>query len=182
MRTHMSEASKFVVVVLVCAAGAAAAQKPGLTAEEAARRAVATSLELRGQREQAAAAEASVDQARAGYIPRVSATARYTRLSDIEQTPLELGPMQQLKFPVLLNQTSVSAGLVVPVSDYLLRVSPAIDAARQGLRATEADGAATAARVDTNARVAYYGWVRAKLQVDVAKQAVDQARAHLGDV
>ena len=34
----------------------------------------------------------------------------------------------------------------------------------------------------TDAKVAYYVWARAKLQVVVARQAVEQAKSHVSDV
>ncbi len=148
----------------------------GLTADEAARRARGASLELTAQRHETAAAHAVVDQARAGYIPRLSVTARYTRLSDLEQ-PTVMG----FSFPVLLDQLVFQAALVVPVSDYLLRVPAAVGSAGQAARAAELNESAATQRVDTDARAAYYNWVRARLTVTVAEQSVEQARAHLVD-
>jgi outer membrane protein TolC len=59
----------------------------GLTAEETARRAEATSFEVEARRADLEAAAAAVDQALLGYVPRLSGTARYVRLSSIE-TPI----------------------------------------------------------------------------------------------
>src|SRR5205814_344273 len=57
----------------------------GLTAEEVARRAVETSREVRARAEERSSADAAVAQAQAGFVPRLSGVARYTRLSSIEQ-------------------------------------------------------------------------------------------------
>jgi outer membrane protein TolC len=40
---------------------------------------------------------------------------------------------------------------------------------------------ASRARIGSDARIAYYNWARARLQVDVAQRALAQARAHLKD-
>src|SRR5262249_45350920 len=124
----------------------------------------------------------------------------YTRLSDIEQAALgnlvvtppgtPAGPITAgtplinapFAFPTLLNQTVLQASLQVPLSDNFLRVPQAVGAASAGARASELNTAAAGLRVENDARTAYYNWVRALLSVPVSEQAVEQARAHLGDV
>src|SRR5215813_10952486 len=55
----------------------------GLTSDETARRAVATSPDIAGGRADVEASRAAVSSAKTGYIPKVQGTARYTRLSDV---------------------------------------------------------------------------------------------------
>src|ERR1051325_9915383 len=62
----------------------------GLTSDEAARRAVTTSYDVRAGRDDVAASQAAVSTAKAGYIPKLQGIARYTRLSDIG--PQQLAP------------------------------------------------------------------------------------------
>jgi outer membrane protein len=172
----------------------------GLTADEVARRAAASSHEARARAEESAAARAGVGQARAAFVPRVSAVARYTRLSSIEQpalgtlvgvagdvtpgpiaagTPLVAFP---LTFPVILDQYTTQASLQLPLSDYLYRL-PRLQAAAAGnARSAELLERATRLRVATDGRIAYYAWARARLQADVARQALAQAQGHLHDV
>jgi outer membrane protein TolC len=171
----------------------------GLTAEAVARRATAESLDLRARRAELAAAAAEVDRAAAAYLPQLTLTARYTRLSDPGDTgagsvvaapgappgPLAAGtPLVNvpLDFPVLQNHYTFQASLLVPVSDYFSRVAPAHDAARWLERSASAKVAAERNRVAADAKVAYYAWVRAKLGLVVAEQALAQAQAHLSDV
>src|SRR5690242_7482131 len=67
----------------------ASAQAPRrLTAADVASAAVASSYELAAQSHELEAAHAAVDQANAGYYPRLTASARYTRLSEIDNPPL----------------------------------------------------------------------------------------------
>ncbi|HEY8924012.1 MAG TPA: TolC family protein [Polyangia bacterium] len=171
-----------------------------LTPDEVARRAQRTSYDLRARGEARAAADAALDQAKAAFLPRLSGTARYTRLSNL--TPPALGnivvapPNAQpnapvdpnslvavpFTFPVIVNQYAAQATLQIPLSDYLLRLAPARDAAESGLRAASLDETATRASVGLDARLAYYDWVRAHKQAEVARAALAQARGHLDDV
>lgn len=170
----------------------------GLTADHVARRATETSWDVRQQVEDSAAASFSVDQARAAFIPRVSGTARYTRLSKIDQPSLgnvvvapdgERGPLAgdtqlaaiPLRFPSVLNQYTFQASLQLPLSDYALRLPQLYDAAKHNARSAELLARASKVRVAADARVAYYAWARAVLQTEVAQRALAQARAHLKD-
>lgn len=178
------------------------ARPGGLLADEAARRAGASSRAARASEADAEAALAESDRANLGWYPRVTLTGRYTRLSDVPQgsfgppsgslvaTTDPPGPLapgapligvagSALSFPVVLDQGLAQAGLIVPISDYFLRVPQARDAARHAREAAKL-GAHAARRVAaTQARLAYYGWARAKLQRIVTRQAIEQARQHL---
>lgn len=171
----------------------------GLTADEVARRAVETSREVRARAEEHAAAEATVSQAEAGFVPRLSGVARYTRLSSIEQPALgnivvsptgATGPLPPgsplvaapLSFPVILDQYTTQATLQVPLSDYLWRLPRLAGAAKGNARAAALLEEAARLRTATDARVAYYSWARARLQSTVAERGLAQARAHLKDV
>ncbi len=175
-------------------------QGSGLTADQVVSRAKSTSPQLRGESEKVRAAGAAVDQATTGYIPKLQVTARYTRLSPIDQatlgnlvatapnvpagqippgTPLFNVP---LSFPALLNNTTLQLALTIPISDYFLRVPQFVSSAKAGERAAEANQEATVHDVDVDAREAYYNWVRARLQLIIADQNLEQARGHLADV
>jgi outer membrane protein TolC len=175
-------------------------QGSGLTADQVVSRTKTTSPQLRGESEKVRAASAAVDQASAGYVPKLQATARYTRLSPLEQNSfgnlvatspnVPAGPIPPgtplinvpLKFPVLLNNTSFQLALTIPISDYFLRVPQFVGAAKSSERAAEANQEATDHNVDVDARQAYYNWVRARLQLIVADASLEQARGHLADV
>src|SRR6266568_2995179 len=133
----------------------------GLTADDAARRAHATSYDIRAGQEDLAASAAAVDEARAGWWPKLQGTARYTRLSDIGAsnlgslvaTPPTVGPGPipagtqlinvPLTFPVLLNSYTLQASLSIPLSDYFLRVPASVGAAESAADASSANLAAT---------------------------------------
>lgn len=171
----------------------------GLTADEVARRAVNSSYQIAAKKRAVESAQASVAQAHAGYWPTLNLTARYTRLSDVDNPQLGVlaapadqsleggelitGPLvaAPLSFPIILNQYVLQAQLNVPLSDYLLRTSKAVKGAHRSKNASELDERATKLSVARDARVAYYQWIRAQGLAFVGAQSVEQAKGHLSD-
>jgi outer membrane protein len=152
----------------------------GLTSAEVARRAVQSSAQIAAKKRAIESADASVDQAKAGYWPALTLSARYTRLSDIDQPELGV-PGFSFTFPVILNQYVLQAQLNVPLSDYLLRTSKAVKGAHRSRNASELEERATKLSVARDARVAYYQWIRAQGLAFVGAQSVEQAKGHLSD-
>jgi outer membrane protein TolC len=172
----------------------------GLTSDQVARRAVATSREVMARRAGAAAAKAREDQATAGFWPRLTGRAGYTRLSYLDpvilpgglqpaapvapgtlppNTPLVVTP--GFPFEFFQNTYALSTTLSVPVSDYLLRTARAAKAAGHSTRAAQAEEDASRRKVAADARIAYYDWIRARGQVLVGQQSLEAARGHAGD-
>jgi outer membrane protein TolC len=60
----------------------------GLTAEQVAKKATATSFAAEQKRQEVVAAAANLDRAVYDFIPRLSGTASYFRLSEVESEPL----------------------------------------------------------------------------------------------
>lgn len=70
----------------------AAARDPnGLTAKASAERALATSVSLKAAEQSVEAARAGAAKAFLGVFPRLELSARYTRISDVDQTNVNLG-------------------------------------------------------------------------------------------
>jgi outer membrane protein TolC len=157
---------------------------------------------VEARRASAAVARAQEDQAVARLWPKLSLSARYTRLSDIElgqfggggsfvvtdqTTPGPLQPGAGLNaappfsFPQVLNQYELRATLNVPVSDYVYRTGTAIDAAQLTAAAARHQEQAAKLQAAADARLAYYDWVRAIGQTVVAEQSLEHARAQLRD-
>jgi outer membrane protein len=82
----------------------------------------------------------------------------------------------------LPNNYAVGASMVIPLSDYALRLANASDSAKASQRAAQYAEEATKLRVQTDARVLYLNWLRAHGQVSIAKKALDRNRARLEDV
>ncbi|HEX7671372.1 MAG TPA: TolC family protein [Polyangiaceae bacterium] len=151
----------------------------GLTAEEVARRAIETSPEDRARKADVETAESEIDRTRVDYYPRVTLTARYTRLSPITPPELRIGTFPPVPFPVILDQYLAQAGVTVPLSDYFLRIRQSHDAAVRSREAAELNAAAARRAVAAQAKLDYYGWARAKLGEIVTAQSVEQANHHL---
>ncbi len=162
----------------------------GLTADEVARRATATSFEVKAKQEAVAAAQAQVDQAIVGFFPQVMLTGRYTRLSNVEYPDLippdsPLGQMMggaSFSFATPLDQWHTQAQVLVPLSDYVLRISRGYAAASKSLKAAQLDERAQKLKTALDGRLAYYDWLRARGAAQVSEQTLEQARGHLADV
>lgn len=176
----------------------------GLTAQAVVERAVATAPAGKVDEAKLDAAGAKIDEAWNGYLPRLSFTARYTRLSAVTPptigggtvaapadqkatgllpagSPLVAAPVA-FSFPTYQNQYTLQASLLIPLTDYVFRVYDANKAASANQKATKWGAEVTRQQVATDARVAFYNWLRAKGTVVVADAAVRQAEAHLKDL
>lgn len=182
--------------------------KPGgLTAAQAAKKARLTSTSARGKREALAAAEEKETQAKLGYLPSLTASGRYSRLSEVTLPVFSAGavavadptlvpPQGQtaivpagtplvvsggFPFPQILNQYEVKGQLQIPLSDYLLRVSRNVAAQKSAVAAAELEEAAARAKADSEARLTYYQWVRARGRVLVSEKVAELARVRARD-
>jgi outer membrane protein len=86
-----------------------------------------------------------------------------------------------IEFPTPVNHYTLNASLAIPISDYILRLSDTLTATRKGKDAAEVQKRAEAVKVASDARVAYYNWLRAKAAVAVAKSSALRFRAMLED-
>jgi outer membrane protein TolC len=178
----------------------------GLTSDEVARRAEATSPDVRDKALGVQAADGERQRAMWQFLPKLEGTARYTRLSPITQAPLgqltdgtlvvsanpdegEIQPNDPIfrqkptlpTLPVILNNYSLDANLTIPLSDYALRMFHALGVAEKSKRAAELEEKAARAKTTAEARIAYYQWARARGQVVVAEQGYEQAKSHFAD-
>lgn len=181
----------------------------GLTATQASERTRTTSPTLRARRHASRGAEAKVDEVRSNFVPRLSGTGRYTRLSPINQPPLSFGsgdgslvvinrkvdqpgpvlasdslfavPVQSFSFPVFLNQWSFGGTLAIPLTDYFMRYGDAIEATSGAFEAAKLEFEGAAKKADYEARTSYYQYIRAEAQKLIATQALEAAEGHQGD-
>ncbi len=175
----------------------------GLTADEAARLALATSRDVAAKQAARDAAEAATDSAKLGYVPRLTGSAGYTRLSNITAPTFGLGdegrfvvttgpagpvgnrPLYaaaDFGFPVILDNGMLRAGLSIPLSDYLWRTAQQVASASHQRDAAGWDVVAARARAAGDARLSFYQWVRGRGQQLVALQALEQARGRDQDI
>jgi outer membrane protein TolC len=185
------------VVVLAAAAPAAAQPAPrpadelarafdaevgvagGLTADQAASRAVAVSPAAAARREEALVAASQLRATRLEFLPRTTLSARYTRLSPTDDTAIEGLPVPVTIPGPLEDQWSFGAQVAIPLSDYALRYRHATGAAGRAVAAASHLSTAERRKAAAAARRAYYEWARARLAIIVAEKSLAQASDHL---
>ncbi len=153
----------------------------GLTADQAAARSVKTSPVVLRSVADIEVAIAQAEQAELSRVPRIGASFTYTRLSDVDSA-LVIPGGGSFEFPVFLNQYSADASINVNLSDYLLRYPKLIKAARLGEEVARVSRRSSEVNVGQDARLAYYEWVRSKLQVLIAERQLAQVRTTLGQI
>jgi outer membrane protein TolC len=158
----------------------------GLTAEQAAARARTASPTVRRRAAELDAAIAQREATDLALVPQISGKASYTRLSAIPATPIAFeiaGMMVNFAFPApLQNAYLAEAQLAVPLSDYLLRFPALIDTAKLGVEAARINKRSSELGAGQDARVAYYEWMRARLQVLIAQRQLVQVQRTLDQV
>jgi outer membrane protein len=184
-----------VVAALVSQRGAA----EELTAASSADRAVQASYEAAAARSAQRAAQARVDQASYAFLPKVSVSGRYARLSDFTPPPLfpfaiaatdapagaplpptvSTGPVAIA--PILDNYV-LDATLTLPVTDYVLRLARGLEAARHGRDVAVWETVVADSRARLAGKIAFYEWLRTNAAVQAANHSVTDQRAHLSDV
>lgn len=153
----------------------------GLTSEQAASRAGGASPTVRRKLAEIEAAVAQAEAAALARVPQVSARLSYTRLSPIDPIVLPVGGTS-FAITSLQNAYLAETQLVVPLSDYVLRFPKLIDAARLGAEIAKLGKRSSEITAGQDARLAYYEWVRAKLQVLISKRQLVQVQQTLGQV
>lgn len=176
----------------------------GLTSEEAASAAARYSLDARIAEQDLKSAEAQITKTKYNYAPRVTLTASYTRNSspDVADTfggsnlvgttdpegPLAAGaPLfaidgSAFTFGSLPNNYYLNAGMVIPISDYLLNMSQAFAGVNAAKRTAELNRKAAMLNASANARLLYYEWALGKLRAAEAERTIKRAQAQLDDL
>jgi outer membrane protein TolC len=148
----------------------------GLTADEAARRAAASSAQIEAKRRAIEVTEASISQTKYAFWPKLTLSASYTRLAPLDFD--RMNPAFRAFIVDIPDSFAVGAELRVPISDYLFRLSGAIRGSKRSREAARADELAAQAAVARDTRVTYYEWVRSQAREIIALASLEQARAH----
>ncbi len=174
----------------------------GFSADAVGKRAAETSYQAKASEQALRGAAARVDAAWAGFLPRLSTTFSYTRLSEL--TPSNLGNLvvttapagpitsfgtatnptllgQPLSFPVVLDNWLLQASLSVPISDYFFRINQNYTAATHARDGARYDIGTARTRSAADGKIAFYNWLRSKGALVVAKLALEDQKTHLGD-
>ena len=153
----------------------------GLTADQAATRAGTTSPDVRRKAAELEVAVVQREQASIARVPIVQGKASYTRLSPLASVVFPLGTMT-FTIPFLSNSYDLQANISVPLSDYLVRYPRLLESANMAIELARTSSRATAVNAGQDARLAYYEWVRAQLQVLIARRQLTQVKATLTQV
>lgn len=164
-------------------AEALAAKPDGLTEDDVAERAIATSPSVAVSKAQILEASARVDQAFAAYFPRVTLGASYKRVNEVDLSLDIPGapPGSGSAFPQALNQWALTASLEVPISDYIFRLTQAYAAASTDVESKELETEAKRIQIRAEAEAAYFNWIRTQGRAVVSGMAVALSRRHLED-
>ena len=153
--------------------------KNGLTADQAAQRAAKVAPQVQAKRATRSAAAADVSRAKLTLWPVIGGKATYTRLSPVDPVVIPLGPMDFV-IPFYDDSIAIGTQINVNLSDYVSRDPALIDAANMALEAAHQDLRATASSASLQAREIYYEWIRAKLQLLVARRQLVQVDSTAG--
>jgi outer membrane protein TolC len=177
----------------------------GLTANEVARRALKVAPSVRQKLEQVKSANEKIEQTTISFLPHLTLQASYTRTSPINaglgpnfvatrqkvtptppgQLPTAVDPATT--FPIAFafnfppNNYAVVARLSVPLSDYVLRISDASGATKSARESSRLDVLAEKLKVQSDARILYFNWLRGWAQVAIAQNTLESTRARLSD-
>tara|TARA_B100001750_G_scaffold245697_1_gene265980 strand:+ start:2926 stop:4317 length:1392 start_codon:yes stop_codon:yes gene_type:complete len=166
------------------------ASAAGMSLQDALERARTGSLTAQRADANARAANAGLTAARLGYMPQVSASFRYTRLSDYtpgtipafntaaclqdlaacQTNPDSFQQNVVLQDPIL-NQYAMRFSVGVPLSDYIGRQRHALRAAVADADAAEASRLASLQQLELVTTQAYWEVVRARAQLALANES-----------
>jgi len=153
-------------------------QSGGLTAQDAGRRAAQTSVQASVEREKVLSAKNERSKVIWNALPKLTLSGTYTRFSPpppiVFPDPTGMGSTEIPSAP--LNAYVLSASLNVPFTEYFLRMVQALHGAGDNEDAAALTEQATRAAAAAGAKLAYYDWVRARLQRVLTEQALDQAK------
>jgi len=152
--------------------------KGGLTADQAASRAGGVSPTVRRKVAEVDAAIATAEATELARVPQVGGKASYTRLSAIPSAVIPLGG-QNFVIPFLQNSYLLEGTVQVNLSDYVLRYPKLVEAAHLAEDVASVTRKNSVIGAGQDARLAYYEWVRSKLQVLIAERQLAQVRATL---
>lgn len=152
----------------------------GLTSDQAAARAHTASPTVRRRSAEIEAAIAQTESAELQRVPQLKALASYTRLSYIAPFEIAIPGIPAIAIPFLQNSYDSQATLSIPLSDYVVRYPKLIDAARMNEASARISKQNAEVSAGQDARLDYYEWVRARLQVLIARRQLAQVQATLG--
>jgi outer membrane protein TolC len=153
------------------------ASPTGITADEVVEKALQHSPALSRAKLSATQAEANAARAKLLLVPRFDLKGSYTRLS-----PIDLPPEIQAIFRPLFDQYAAVASVRVPLTDLFLTLLPTYQGIQSSSEIARAERDARALNVALDARLQFYGYVRARGALIVNEDSVRVLEAHVQDL
>jgi outer membrane protein TolC len=152
----------------------------GLTADEAAQRAIRVAPLVHSADAARVQAEDAAVMGGVAFMPRFDLQASYTRLSEMDQPPLTFGTtVIDDAFPQILDNYGLRGTMTVPLTDYFLTVLPTYQAGRKAADVARHQGLAEREATALRARETFYGHVRARAAELISKDAVRLLEDHI---
>lgn len=161
-----------------------AAVNGGLTADQVAARAAATSYQAKVAEENVTSLAAKAEGSWSNFLPRIQLRASYTRLSEFTAPLFTIPgapPGSGARFPLVFNQWLTQATIAIPISDYFLKINQSYTAALKQEEAARYDVQAARAKSYSDGKIAYFTWLRSRGALVVAQQSLQVAQAHAKD-
>ncbi len=154
----------------------------GLTADQASSRAAAVSPTVERRVAELEAQIASAEATELQQVPQIGGKLQYTRNSTVPPFSINFGGMDIAIPSSLPNNYVAEANVNINLSDYIYRYPHLVKAAKLGLEVAKASRASAMVDAGQDARLAYYEWLRAKLNVLVAQRQLVQVQATVGQI
>lgn len=153
-------------------------QAGGLTADQAAARAKKASPTVRRKTAEVEELRTGLSSITVALVPLTTVSAGYTRLSYLDPPTLGGG----IPFPIFQNSYHLGAQVAMPLTKLFIYLPTLKRATELGVTAATISRHASELSAAAGARVAYYEWVRAELQVIVAGRLLVQVTGNLDRV
>ena len=154
----------------------------GLTADQASTRAAAASPTVERRVAEVEAQIAQTEAVELLQVPQIGGKLQYTRNSTVPPFTINFGGMNVAIPSSLANNYVAEASVNINLSDYIYRYPHLVKAAKLGLEVAKASRASAKINAGQDARLAYYEWLRTKLNLLVAQRQLVQVQATVGQI
>ncbi|HET9993593.1 MAG TPA: TolC family protein [Kofleriaceae bacterium] len=154
----------------------------GLTADQAASRSAAVSPTVKRRVAEVEAQIAGAEATELQQVPQIGGKLQYTRNSVVPPFTIPIAGMNIAIPSSLANNYVAEANVNINLSDYIYRYPKLVKAAKLGLEVAKTSKASAMIDAGQDGRLAYYEWLRAKLNVLVAQRQLVQIQATVGQI
>lgn len=154
----------------------------GLTADQASARAASVSPTVQRRYAEVEVQIAAAEATELQQVPQIGGKLQYTRNSVVQPFTIDFGGMPFTIASSVPNNYVAEANVNIALSDYIWRYPKLVKAAKLGLEVAKTSKASAMIDAGQEARLAYYEWMRARLNVLVAQRTLVQIQGTVGQV